>query len=381
MLLGQIRCGTINQPSPQLLDPANNQVRSVMVIPVVFHVLYRNQLDSISDERIYSQVDVLNTDYRAINSDQSSLPEKFRDLLADMEIEFCLAGIDPAGNPTNGIIRKKVNIDGIGSASTADNPPRSLIKYDVLGGSDGWDPTIYLNIWIGSFDNSTPILAEAKFPWENNPKEDGIRIDPDYVGINCINPLNKQYGLGRTLTHEIGHYLGLLHPWGPGCDDDDQVADTPDQRLAWGGCPINPLDPCGEDIMFQNFMQFTDDDCMSLFTKGQKERVDAIINQYRPTLLNQSISCYEYRTAKTIEANQWKIFPVPALNCLMLENKLQVSEEVELKIVNMSGIVLKQYKIEIEALRPIDLSSISPGVYFLEISGKEGRIRTRFIKL
>ncbi len=241
---------------------------TVITIPVVVNVVYHTPEENISDAQIQSQIDVLNEDFRLLNSDASNLPFAFSSLKADCRINFCLAKRDPNGCPTTGIRRRETDK----SVFTSDF---DHVKFNSSGGLDNWDRTQYLNIWVCNM-NSTP-LGYAQFPF--GPSEtDGVVVDYRYFGT--IGTATAPYNLGRTATHEIGHWLNLYHIWRTdGCDWDDVVADTPLQDDANYDCPSFPIVSCSNGPngdLFMNYMDYVDDACMYMFSKGQKNRMRAL---------------------------------------------------------------------------------------------------------
>ncbi|MEZ5014416.1 MAG: M43 family zinc metalloprotease [Chitinophagales bacterium] len=244
--------------------------RTVVTIPVVFHVVYNNATENISDARVLSQLDVLNEDYRKMNADAGLCPAAFAGLAADCEIEFCLATVDPSGNPTTGITRTSTTK----TSFTTDDK----VKYTAQGGHDIWNRNAYLNIWI--CDLGGGLLGYAQFPG-GAAATDGVVIDYAYTGSGM--GAGAPYDLGRTATHEVGHWLNLYHIWGDdgtGCGGSDLVADTPNQADETYGCPLPTIriscsnGPNGD--MYMNYMDYTDDACMVMFTAGQKARMQAL---------------------------------------------------------------------------------------------------------
>ncbi len=252
---------------------ANHQTvageRSVITIPVVVHVVYNTAAENIADARVFEQIDVLNEDFRRMNADAVETPGYFTGVAADCEIEFCLATVDPSGNPTTGITRTSTTKT---SFSTSDQ-----MKFATYGHVI-WDRDSYLNIWV--CDLSSGLLGYAQFPG-GSASTDGVAIDYVYFGIGGAGA--SPYDLGRTTTHEVGHWLNLYHIWGDdgtGCGGSDLVADTPNQADETYGCPGGTIriscsnGPNGD--MFQNYMDYTDDGCMNIFTAGQKTRARAL---------------------------------------------------------------------------------------------------------
>lgn len=363
------RCGTpLPHYFPVEILPATIQNRSVITIPVVFHIVWKDSSENIADQRIYEQLDVLNTDFRALNSSLKYLSVKKQQLAADMEIEFCLAAEDPDGKPTTGINRLKTDVDNIGTQNTASIPSKAFIKHTSLGGADAWDTDRYLNIWVGRFQQGA-ILAESKFPWDMQPAEDGIRIDPDYVGINCTAAPKKQFALGRTLTHEVGHYLGLLHPWSADCAVGDYVDDTPAQRSPYYGCMPNvDDDACGQVPLVENFMQFSDDNCLAMFTQGQKQRVYQMLGQYRPILGSGNVPCANTTFTEPLTEADIKIYPNPAHGCVMMQLNADRSQEVNIEIFDATGKLIDSDRHKILTVRPVELKYLQSGMYFIRIS-------------
>jgi hypothetical protein len=282
--------------------------RQVIKIPVVVHVVWKNDEENISDTQIQSQIDVLNKDFRKLNTDFKNVPSVFKDVAADCELEFCLARKDTLGRASTGILRYKTTVDNVGSVFP--NNKRAVF-YTALGGADNWRPTEYLNIWVCRMSSglgfSTP-LAKA----QTMPSEDGIMVDYRVFGTigTALNSVGHKEG--RTTTHEIGHYFNLLHVWGStnACDDDDLVSDTPPQAEPSIGCPNFPTnDICSSNIMYPNFMDYTNDECMGLFTLGQKARMMAILNGFRAGLL-RGAGCEPVATQEV--DYQWFISPNPA---------------------------------------------------------------------
>ncbi|MDX2003213.1 MAG: T9SS type A sorting domain-containing protein [Chitinophagales bacterium] len=263
----------------------NGSSRAIVTIPVVVHVLYRTTSQNISDAQIQSQIDVLNADFAKLNADAANTPSAFQSLVANVDIQFCLAQRDPSGNPTTGIIRKSTTVT---SFSTNDN-----IKRSANGGSDAWPRDSYLNIWVGNISGG--ILGYAQFPG-GSASTDGVVINYTAFGTNgtAAAPFNK----GRTATHEVGHWLNLYHIWGDdgtGCTGSDNVSDTPNQADENYGCPSFPTVSCSNGPngdMFMNYMDYTDDACMFMFTNGQKARMQALFatGGARAALLN-SLGC------------------------------------------------------------------------------------------
>jgi hypothetical protein len=232
----------------------------VVTIPVVFHVVYANETENISDEQLLEQLQVLNDDFRRTNADQDDIwPQA-----ADTEIEFCLATRDPNGAPSDGILRVPTTS---GSFGTSDN-----VKFTSAGGSDAWPTADYMNFWVCNLGGG--LLGYAQFPG-GNPATDGIVCGYQFVGID--GPGSGAYNLGRTATHEVGHWLNLRHIWGDGaCGADDFVADTPESDGANFGCALGHIS-CSTEDMVQNYMDYSDDGCMNVFSLGQADRMQALL--------------------------------------------------------------------------------------------------------
>lgn len=237
---------------------------STITIPVVIHVVYSTAAHNISDEQIYSQIRVLNEDFQRQNPDRIHTDPQFLDVASNPHIEFRLAERDPDGNPTNGITRTRTSKNLFYSSDNA-------VKYSAMGGVDAWPTTEYLNIWICSLGSG--ILGYSQFP--GGPKDtDGVVIGYRYFGT--IGAVRAPFNQGRTTTHEVGHWLNLRHIWGDGpCGADDHVDDTPLAERPHHGC-LEAAESCGSPDMVQNFMDYTDDACMNLFTQGQAARMRAL---------------------------------------------------------------------------------------------------------
>ena len=290
----QLRCGTMERwnsevkNNPQLIEKRHSIELEIKQwkksssansfnIPVVFHVIYENESENVSSEQIQSQLDVLNQDFNRTNPDANQTPSEFLNLAADCGINFCLAQRTPNNDTTSGITYTQSDIS---SFSLYDN----RIFHDSLGGKTIWDPSRYLNIYICDLTNA---LGFASFPG-GNVSRDAVVINYSNLGtIDVSPPFNK----GRTATHELGHWLNLLHIWGDGNCGNDQVEDTPIQNTENYGCPSHPSPSCSNSgDMFQNYMDYSDDGCMNLFTNGQKDRMHATLNTQRLDL-NNSQAC------------------------------------------------------------------------------------------
>ena len=238
-----------------------SRVTGVITIPVVVHVVYNNSTENISDAQVQSQIDVLNDDFRRLNSDADGTWSQ----AADTEIEFCMATVDPNGAATNGITRTSTSTTAFGT--------NDQMKYNSSGGKDAWPADSYLNMW--SCDISGGILGYAQFPGGPDAT-DGVVMDYQYFGT--IGTATAPFDLGRTATHEVGHWLNLRHIWGDGnCNVDDFVSDTPNSDGANYGCASTHVS-CSSLDMVQNYMDYSDDACMNLFTQGQKTRMRALFD-------------------------------------------------------------------------------------------------------
>lgn len=255
-----IQLEEIENQLDRFIDANQNSVnqRTVVTIPVVFHVVYKTAAQNISNAQIQSQLDVINEDFRRLNSDANNKWSQ----AADVEIEFCLASVDPNGNATSGITRTQTTVN---SFNGNDNE-----KFNSSGGHDAWPTGDYLNFWVCNLNG---FLGYAQFPG-GPANTDGVTCSYQYVGRggSAVAP----FDLGRTATHEIGHWLNLRHIWGDGgCGVDDFVSDTPTSDAANFGC-ASSHSSCGSLDMVENYMDYSDDGCMNLFTQGQKTRMQAL---------------------------------------------------------------------------------------------------------
>lgn len=277
----------------------NNQVDTTILIPVVVHVLYSSGTpeQNISDIQIQSQIDILNEDYGAINATINDVPTVWKNKILDSKIRFKLASTDPNGDFTNGIERRLVPFNE--SFSISD--PR--IYSTLLGGLDAWSYTSYLNIWVCGLENN--ILGFATFPGSSGAT-DGIVIN--YLAFGRNGTVKKPYNFGRTATHEVGHWLNLVHIWGDDngtCAFDDNIADTPLQGNSNTRCPSFPkTDACSSvspGIMYMNYMDYTDDKCMMFFTPGQINRMRATLNGTRSSLKSSNGNVHQTSVVHDLE--------------------------------------------------------------------------------
>jgi PKD repeat protein len=236
------------------------------IIPVVFHIIHDNGPENISDEQIFDAVNILNRDFRRLNADIVNVVSDFQGITADVEVEFRLAQLDPDGDCTRGITRTLSTLTYQG-----DDSMKELIQ---------WPRNKYMNIWVCAYAGGAAgytLLPSAVNNWFM-ASQDGIVMLHDYVGsIGTSSPFRS-----RTLTHEVGHWLNLIHPWGPtnepgvdeNCAFDDNVQDTPN-TIGWTSCILDGVS-CGSLDNVQNYMEYSY--CSRMFTLGQRTRMRAALN-------------------------------------------------------------------------------------------------------
>lgn len=218
-------------------------------IPIYLYVIYSNSQQNISDDQINSQISVLNNDFN--DTSFNNIPNEFQGVAADIDINFTLVTVDRQENSTH----------SWGTSSSLKT------AYPAVPG--------YLTIWVANIGNG--ILGYAQFPG-GNASTDGVVISPQYFGTTgfLIAPFDK----GRTATHEVGHWLNLRHIWGDGnCRQDDFVSDTPKSDRPNFGNPVYPTVNCKSNDMTMNYMDYTEDTHMNMFSQGQKDRMRAVFAQ------------------------------------------------------------------------------------------------------
>jgi len=255
----------LKQKMQQIEDFTNKLIKSpdkyrlvngVIEIPVIVNVLFRNTGENISSTQIQSQIDVLNEDFNNTNADRDLIPAEFLPVQANVGIRFVLSGV----------VRKATKKT---SWSTND-----AMKKSKSGGIDPTSPSTTLNMW--SCNMGGGILGYAQFPG-GSLATDGVVILYNAFGRlgNVVSPFNK----GRTATHEVGHWLNLRHIWGDAICGTDLVNDTPQANTANYGCPAYPSkSTCtgNPTEMTMNYMDYTDDACMYMFSNGQNSRMQAV---------------------------------------------------------------------------------------------------------
>lgn len=373
------RCDTYNyaqKNTPALINLDNSRVvipptilkDEVITIPVVIHLLYNNATENISDAQILSQLDALNKDFRRLNSDTINTPKAFAAVAADAKITFCLAKRDPNGRRTTGIIRKYTSVQNW----LADDE----MKYAAQGGDNAWDCKKYLNIWVCNLFGRT--LGYSSLPG-SQPDKDGLVVKYNVFGT--IGTVGYPFNKGRTVTHEVGHWLGLIHVWGDKACGDDGVEDTPPQQSYNNGCPSFPhksacsINSNGD--MFMNFMDLTDDGCMNMFSIGQKNKMRSLFatGGVRNSFLNAN-GC---DSSNTVEAGPLpteavttpaaiEIYPNPVVDKLIIKSNAADLNKKEIRIINVVGKVM-MIKILTGNTNTITVANLPTGIYILQIGG------------
>lgn len=260
--------------------PSVQKAGGVLTVPIVVHVVWNTSAENIPDATIFNMVTKLNQDYSATNSDLANVRAAFTGDIANAQIEFCLAQVDPFGAPTTGITRTNTTETWFDPDFETDDM-KSAPK-----GIDAWDPTRYLNIWVCDISSGMTggfiTLGYAYLPVGGVVGSwiDGLVLDYNY-GIG---------GSARTATHEIGHYLGLLHPWGSGsgsCSADDGFSDTPNTDSPTYDCSPSNLMKCGVLTQYENFMDYSN--CEAMFTNAQANYMNGILTGVRSSLLNNNL--------------------------------------------------------------------------------------------
>lgn len=322
----------------------------VYKIPVVVHVVHKNSSDAIglgnniSDEQIYSAIEVLNEDYRRKNADTVKTPAWARPVAADMQVEFILATLDPSGNPSSGITR---HYSSQASFNYGPEDEKLLKSFGY------WPSDQYLNIWVASLSGG--VVGYAQFPdsssliglnqYNGSALTDGVVVAPYACGrlTGLANGSGNPYRYGRTLVHEVGHWLGLKHVFNDsnnGCNYTDYCEDTPKQdksSIGLSKCDTTILSSCATVVMHSNYMDYTNDFCMNIFTKDQKKRMHTVmeLSPRREALKYSKASCGSSNRMKLPflegfdaeeSVNNWELFVSDSASEWVYDSKSLVAE-------------------------------------------------------
>ena len=282
-----------------------------------------------------------------------------------MGFEFCLAAIDPEGKPTTGITRRATFPDHVFFQNA------TWVYYSAEGGQDAWDTKKYLNIWVTATTQN--IIGYGSKPGERIPEEDGVVVGFQYFG--ACGSAAPPFHLGRSVTHEVGHYFNLIHPWGnkDDCSGDDFVEDTPQQSAQYNACPDNRSVSCDSRDITVNFMNFSYDACLAMFTKGQAQRMQAALMGARSGLL-ETKACSEERPQPEHFIN---VYPNPVSNYFCVEANFEFSDAIPYKLINTKGQIVKKGTINARSITPIPI--LEGGIYYLQLFIEEMPILKKII--
>lgn len=382
----------------------------VYTIPVVFHVVYNNEDENIPDSVLLDQLEVMNQAFRRTTPDTVDTRSAFLPYVGDSKIQFELATVDPNGNATTGITRTPTSITHFAgvmpyalSQSTAvsrwlvDSLYNNLFRIadDDRGGSTPWDPERYLNIWVGDLRGIEPnnnnlerihVLAFASSP-DNHPNFAGGGLEgffgnnqgvfAHYVVVGSNNrlsfpsPYTGYNGLlsgGKSVVHEIGHYLGLRHVWGDGpCSSDDYVDDTPRGNASsslncnfFANSCIDNID--GQDLpdMVENYMDYSSGSCQNSFTNGQIAVMRDVLESYRTLLSNPYMESLQDQFV-------FEVYPNPSSGNMRVSIAEPLIKPMQWQISDRYGRLVKSGTIKTQEDKVLALDELSAGAYFFTL--------------
>ncbi|UOQ78710.1 M43 family zinc metalloprotease [Hymenobacter sp. 5516J-16] len=343
-----------SQTRQYVSNPTLKRTTAAITIPVVVHVLYNTAAQNVSDAQVQAQIDVLNQDFAKLNADASLIPAAFAGAAANTNIQFTLAKRTPTGSATTGIIHK--------ATKTTSWSSNDAVKNSKRGGDDAWDATKYLNIWVCNLGQG--LLGYAQFPG-GAVATDGVVVLYSSLPGGTAKPYDK----GRTATHEVGHWLNLRHIWGDASCGNDLVADTPTQQTSNYGCPTFPKVTCSNGPngdMFMNYMDYTDDACMYMFTNGQSTRMNALFatGGARAGLATSTGGTAPLMATTTAES--LTVYPNPTTDQLSIRTGLNTpAANWSAKVYDLRGFEMKQIR---TTNGDVDVSSLPNGLYHLVLS-------------
>lgn len=344
-------------------------------IRCVVHVVYTSAIENIPDSVIYSQIEVLNEDFRRLNADAVNTRDVFLPVAGDARIEFELAATDPDGNPTTGITRTQGTPGFLGFEPFTDN-----VKSGATGGKSPWPTDRYLNIWVCNVFNGFGVLGYA-FPPDNAPNwpansgadsaRQGVVLHYPVVGRNFSQPIDATVTKGRSATHEIGHYLGLRHIWGDGpCGEDDGLSDTPDAADASQQTCDTTANTCTESPvdypdMIENYMDYSDDRCLNMFTNDQIGIMRSMLQTSRAGIATRIIPTGLSQNNGAISL--FEVYPNPANGVVNVKVE-SPSAVYSLDVFNTVGEKVASQKNNQAANAILNLNALPKGIYFVRLS-------------
>jgi hypothetical protein len=355
-------------------------IPQTITIPVVFHVLYHTPGENIDRTILNLLIDALNRDFNKKNSDTTNIPSVFKPYATSMGFEFKLATMDPRGYSTDGVVKKYTPV----LYWMSDDK----MKFSASYGDDAWDSKSYLNIWIC---NMKDVMGYSTFPGMD-PLKDGVVLSVEDI-LKARGTTPKINDL-RTVVHEVGHWVNLYHIWGESYCGDDKVDDTPKQGSYTPGCPSGTRVTCSNGPtgdMYMNFMDFTDDVCMNMFTIGQRKRARTIFEAGGPR--NSILYSKGLNTSPTGGGAlpvpedfypKWyyaQAYPNPAttsINIYFDYDERWIGKKME--ILDMSGRVVFN-KVIGAKIETIDVSRLPAGVYFVRGEKDGEKLHAKFVKL
>ena len=326
-------------------------------VPVVVHVVWNTSAENVPDAYIMEMIDQMNEDYTATNSDLVNLRPVFAPFIGTAEIQFCLAGTDPDGAPTTGIVRTFTSTTWFDPLSDPDGMKQSP------AGSDAWDPLHYLNVWVCDINSGLPPFftiggyANLPLPGLVGDWNDGLVLD-------------HVYGIGpgtRTATHEAGHYLGLLHPWGQngGCTDDDGFADTPMTEGPTYLCSNPAAQSCAVLTQYENFMDYSS--CRVMFSLEQVAYMNGTLGGIRESLPSDDLC-----VVTTVENPRTD----PRLSILSLGDRIIVSwpasfDATDVAMIDPVGRMVGQ-AMPVDGRHEFTGDDLAGGVYHVMVRSRTG---------